>query len=464
MAGKEPVVTSGQTLNGTIQESVPVMTKKAEPVLPQADPAPPEAPPLPPVSPSSPGTVVYDDGTNTFFWRTHTVLSGLIMVCGLAVITFTDVFTGDTAQNMRSGVVAVIVVFILIGVIHMPDGPFVRPHPALWRLVLVLNILYVLLLIFTLFQNVDDARQFLKVLDPELGIALPERDYGSDCYLLTPGHKDGIFSNIADRFDVFIACHFFGWWVKALIIRDVFILHFLSVTFELLEYTLENHLPNFIECWWDHWVMDFLICNGLGIYLGMKTCQYFEMKSYHWRGLFKTPTIRGKIRRAVTQFTPYSWTPYRWGYTESFSRFCFVVVIVIFWLIQELNTFYLKTILWVPPNHSFNFYRELLYAMCGACGMKEMYLYLGSSDKNARIGRFSWLLFTAIIVEVLIIIKFGWYILSIPVPRYAIIFWIVTILLGMLWAFWRFTVPFKDMPVIGVVYRRLFRRFKRKTK
>lgn len=26
--------------------------------------------------------------------------------------------------------VAVIVVFILIGVIHMPDGPFVRPHPG----------------------------------------------------------------------------------------------------------------------------------------------------------------------------------------------------------------------------------------------------------------------------------------------------------------------------------------------
>ena len=26
------------------------------------------------------------------------------------------------------------------------------------------------------------------------------------------------------------------------------------------------------------WVMDFLICNGLGIYLGMKTCEYLSMK------------------------------------------------------------------------------------------------------------------------------------------------------------------------------------------
>ena len=52
-----------------------------------------------------------------------------------------------------------------------------------------------------------------------------------------------------------------------------------------------------------------------------------------------------------------------------------------------MNTFYLKTILWVPPNHMFNFYRELLYAMCGACGMKEMYLYLGSR-LVARVVRF----------------------------------------------------------------------------
>ena len=26
------------------------------------------------------------------------------------------------------------------------------------------------------------------------------------------------------------------------------------------------------------WVMDFIICNGLGIYLGMKTCEYLSMK------------------------------------------------------------------------------------------------------------------------------------------------------------------------------------------
>ena len=39
---------------------------------------------------------------------------------------------------------------------------------------------------------------------------------------------------------------------QGLILRDVFLLTIISIGFELLEYTLEPHLPNFGECWWDH--------------------------------------------------------------------------------------------------------------------------------------------------------------------------------------------------------------------
>lgn len=38
---------------------------------------------------------------------------------------------------------------------------------------------------------------------------------------------------------------------------------------------------------------------------------------------------RGKLKRAVGQFTPYSWTVYQWGYTESFKRFSFVCVVIV---------------------------------------------------------------------------------------------------------------------------------------
>lgn len=81
-----------------------------------------------------------------------------------------------------------------------------------------------------------------------------------------------------------------------------------SIGFEILEYSLEHQLPNFSECWWDHvssfhsslshslifnqWILDAIICNGAGIYLGMKTCEYLKMKTYNWRGLWTIPTVR----------------------------------------------------------------------------------------------------------------------------------------------------------------------------
>lgn len=45
---------------------------------------------------------------------------------------------------------------------------------------------------------------------------------------------------------------------------------------------------------------------------------------------------------------------------------------------QDLNTFYLKAIYWIPPNHSLNLYREVIFAFTGACAMKEMYIFLMS--------------------------------------------------------------------------------------
>lgn len=83
-------------------------------------------------------------------------------------------------------------------------------------------------------------------------------------------------------------------------------------------------------------------------------------------------------------------------------------------------------------------------------------------DPNARIGRFSWLVFAALICETLLEIKLGWEILTIPLHRYAYIAWGSGALIFLVCVFWHFTLPFRDMPIIGKHYRNMETNFKKK--
>ncbi|EEB92073.1 hypothetical protein MPER_09471 [Moniliophthora perniciosa FA553] len=63
-------------------------------------------------------------------------------------------------DKRRVGVYAAIVSFLMFSMIQFRDGPFIRPHPAFWRMVLGINLLYELAL---------------------FGQPLPERNYADDC-------------------------------------------------------------------------------------------------------------------------------------------------------------------------------------------------------------------------------------------------------------------------------------------
>lgn len=44
------------------------------------------------------------------------------------------------------------------------------------------------------------------------------------------------------------------------------------------------------------WIMDVLVCNGLGIYCGMKTLEWLSLKTYKWQGLWNIPTYKYVLR------------------------------------------------------------------------------------------------------------------------------------------------------------------------
>lgn len=84
---------------------------------------------------------------------------------------------------------------------------------------------------------------------------------------------------------MFACAHFFGWAMKAILVRHYGICWTISFTWEITEMAFSHLLPNFIECWWDAFVLDFLICNGLGIWFGMYICDKLEMRTYKWESI-----------------------------------------------------------------------------------------------------------------------------------------------------------------------------------
>lgn len=180
-----------------------------------------------------------------------------------------------------------------------------------------------------------------------------------------------------------------------------------SLIFTFFSKLLFMHLlPNFAECWWDQVILDILLCNGVGIWLGMTLCRFLEMRTYRWASItsvghffysfFFTFTLKcqtlksdniwnvqkcqktygtsnpnddcslfvwskdvclliciicdcilmitvlslfreihtttGKIKRAVLQFTPASWTYVRWfDPKSSFQRLAGIYLFMILW-------------------------------------------------------------------------------------------------------------------------------------
>ncbi|OXB79885.1 UNVERIFIED_CONTAM: hypothetical protein H355_000915 [Colinus virginianus] len=289
-----------------------------------------------------------EDITLEFFYRPHTITLLSFTILSLMAFAFTRINKISTAflkmsdtlnadkqrddsvpeENIWRGILSVIFFFLIISVLAFPNGPFTRPHPAIWRMVFGLSVLYFLFLVFVLFLNFEQVKAVMYWLDPNLRYATREADimeYAVNCHVIT-------WERILSHFDIFAFGHFWGWAMKALLIRSYGLCWTISITWELTELFFMHLLPNFAECWWDQVILDILLCNGGGIWLGMVVCRFLEMRTYHWASFKDIHTTTGKIKRAVLQFTPASWTYVRWfDPKSSFQRVAGIYLFMIIW-------------------------------------------------------------------------------------------------------------------------------------
>lgn len=117
--------------------------------------------------------------------------------------------------------------------------------------------------------------------------------------------------------------------------RDLKTMLFSSVFFEFLEMTFEHILLNFQECWWDHWIVDVLICNNIGLFAGLYVLRLFQGKEHNFIGNFEESATREKsvAKNFLSSVFPESMRNYRWRLLESPRRwfgFWFLIFMVIF--------------------------------------------------------------------------------------------------------------------------------------
>lgn len=308
--------------------------------------------------------------------------------------------TAASIKNIINGIWAAIAIGLIFSAEHLRDTLFIRPHPAVWRFVTGVGLLYTMFFAWLLFQNVEDIRQLMPFLDRKVtGQALGARSYGDECALTYAN----VMSAVMDEFTI---AHTVGWIFKHMMLRDIKLSLLLSFLFEFMEYTFEFIQPNFAECWWDHWILDFAVCNMAGIIIGELLMVKLNSKGYDWAGFSEITGVKGKLQRAVLQFTPASWTPYKWHLLHDFRRFCYVLAVVVGAMVIELDAFFLKDLFWVQPTSKLNVYRLIVWWAVAMVGLRDYYAFM--SDRSLkRLGSTAWVMLAMMLIEALTVIKFG---------------------------------------------------------
>jgi phosphatidylserine synthase 2 len=376
----------------------------------------------------------------------HNILT-LLFISGILFYLGTT-STGDFFKDAKRGYLGAVAAFLVLGCAYLPDSMLRRPHPIIWRLVLSVSIVYLLNITFLLFQSPSNARSFLTFYDKSLGVPLPEKSYGDKCEVFINTYPYIKLDNIYDSLDVYLTAHLVGWFVKMLIVRDVYLCWFLSILFEIMELTFKHILPNFNECWWDHLFLDIFGCNALGIWLGHITCKYLEMYNYKWisknnekysygEGEIKENPNKNDYKKRIinmlSYFTPNYWVKHEWSIFSSVKRFYAVLWYVAFMMMVDLSNFFMKFELWMPNTHFLLGIRIYTWALMAAIATREYYEYI-TNRSCKRLGPFVWVSHLILFVEYCMIYKFSDSpTFKIPYPKYVIYFWVgVFILISMI--------------------------------
>ena len=337
-----------------------------------------------------------------FDWQPHTVLGGIALLSILFFVHRWYVST-DVNTNIKIGLGASLWSFCVFGMLHFPDGVMVRPHPIVWRFVMALIIVYMMTIIFFLFQDYKTTRMIIGWYDPSSIPDLEDRSWAEDCSMST---AENPYLWLETIFDEFLLAHVLGYLGKMVVLRDWKLVMFISFGFEIVEFSLQHLLPNFKECWWDHVIADVIVCNAGGAVLGWWVLRLIGAKDYEFVELTKVPGVAGKAKRVLAQLVPRSLDRFDWEMFKSFKRFAQIFGLVFVLLLGELNAFTTKLLWNLKPSHHLVLGRLAIYSLAGIPGIREYYDFVAGESKHAsRVGPMAWLVIFTLTLETLWTVK-----------------------------------------------------------
>lgn len=109
-----------------------------------------------------------DDISLEFFYKPHTLTLLAVSIAVVVYVAFTRDSESSLEENMWSGLCCVVFFFLMVSSLAFPNGPFTRPHPVVWRVVFGLSVLYLMGLLFLLFQNYQTVKNIMYWFYPDL--------------------------------------------------------------------------------------------------------------------------------------------------------------------------------------------------------------------------------------------------------------------------------------------------------
>eukprot|EP00045_Choanoeca_perplexa_P001613 m.20904 g.20904 ORF g.20904 m.20904 type:complete len:264 (-) comp11066_c0_seq1:33-824(-) len=202
----------------------------------------------------------------------------------------------------------------------------------------VAALMYCSALLWAILTPTETVISTLHELDPRIGDRTPrvESYWNVHCDL------EWTWSAMSDlmlaQLDLFFLSHIVGWLAKAIVYPNIYVLLISGILFEFCEIVLDDHLANFKECWWDHWIVDFLLCNGLGLVVGLLLVPYVERDARLMKGYYS-------ISKPLHLF--------------------FHAAAVYGFSLLDVHAFILKDMFLIPVSHPFNPLRLVLVGVLG---------------------------------------------------------------------------------------------------